>query len=1439
MNRELEKLFNKLNLSLDLITNYGLKIEGDVIFDNNDQKWHLTVSQTIIFSLDDFKEVYSRVIDNNIFAIKFINNLKIINDEVLKYYFLFFAETNDKFLNSFLYTKQENINSINKKIIFDINDSVQKNIIQKWINYNTPFFEQFGFFQLQYDFITTPLSEEEVEKKESVTQVTNANNLKPIIKKSEPKKNNFKNAKNKSNSKNSISIADIIDEEEDVVVTGEVFNSSFFETKSGWFILTISITDYHNSIRIKMFIKDENKLKIYSNFKKGQWIKTHGAIRYDKYDKDLVIIAKEIESTDSQLAVIKDEFETKRVELHLHTRMSVMDGVSGPDDYFKKAQSLGHKAIAFSDHLNVQAFPEIYNTSKKFPDIKPIYGVEMEIIDEVVKYSWNNKGVNLKETKFVIFDLETTGLNSNYDEIIEFGAVTLEKYNQGASESIDLLIKSTESISSFTTELTGITNQMLKDKPSIKEVFPKIIEYCKDAVLVAHNANFDMNFLQSWAVKLGYPPFDNVVIDTLQIARALKPQLKSYRLGKVCSKYNVEYNEAEAHRADYDAEVLARLFLKMFDEMFNNYKVETDHDIINIHKDVVYNYQYGKHIVVLVKNQAGLKDLFKLISKSYIDRFYKSPKIFVSDIIKVRDNLLIGSACVNGQVFDDALNKSDKELIETMDFFDYIEVQPLSVYKHLVQKGNVNNTDLQKTIQKIIKLGKQNNKIVVVTGDVHYANDYEKIIREIYIHSKGLGGINHPLFDYKQRIQDFPDQYYRSTQQMIDEFHFLNDMKLTEEIVITNPNLINDQIENIQIIKDKLYTPKIDNADNLLKELCYKNTKKIYGEIIPELIKKRLDRELDSIIKHGFGVIYWTAHQLVKKSINSGYLVGSRGSVGSSFVATMAEITEVNPLAPHYICAKCQFSNFDIPKDIRCGYDLETIQCPKCGNDLYGEGHNIPFETFLGFNADKVPDIDLNFSGDYQEQAHNYTKELFGEKYVYRAGTISTVASKTAYGYVRNFLETKQILTDYRQSEVDRLTQMCEKVKRTTGQHPGGIIVVPNEYEIEDFCPINYPADDINSHWYTTHFDFHSIHDNLLKLDILGHVDPTALKMLERITGVNPITIKTNDKEVISLFNNLNTLNITNPNFNEPTGALGIPEFGTNFVRQMLTETKPKSFADLVQISGLSHGTDVYVGNAKDLIENKTVDISEVIGCRDDIMTYLINHNLDPKLSFDIMEAVRKGKGLTDDNIAILKKHNVPEWYIKSCLKIKYMFPKAHATAYVLMAFRIAWYKINFPCEHYATYFTTRSSVFDIWTIHQGYSAVFTKIQYITNQLNSDNKKSVTQKEKDLLPIYEIALEMLSRDISLDNVSIFESAAREFTIKKEGNVRSIIPPLTAIDGLGDAVADSIVCAREEKPFSSIADFKKRTSVGKNIIEEFQRLNALGDLPEDDQLTFDF
>lgn len=1207
-----------------------------------------------------------------------------------------------------------------------------------------------------------------------------------------------------------IDIKTIQDEERRVTIEGFVFDVEVKELRSGRSLLTAKVTDYTDSILVKMFSRDKEDAQMMERLQRGMWIKVRGSVQNDTFVRDLIIMAQDMNEINPMVRM--DTAEEKRVELHLHTPMSQMDAVSSVSSLVSQAAKWGHKAIAITDHANLQSFPEAYAAGKK-NGIKILYGLEANLVHDGVPIAYDEQHTALEDAVYIVFDVETTGLSATYDKIIELAAVKMQ--NGNIIDRFERFVNPHHALSATTIELTGITDEMVRNAPEIEQVIKDFYEFIGDGIIVAHNASFDMGFLYEGYRRTGIEHFNHPVIDTLELARFLHPEMKSHRLGTLTKKFNIELTQA--HRAIFDCEATGYLLLHLLKEA-EEHKI-VYHDDFNKHIGQGDSYKRARptHCTILAKNEIGLKNLFKLVSLAHTTTFYRVPRLKRSVLQKHREGLIIGSGCDKGEVFEGLMQKPLEQVEEIAQFYDYLEIHPKEVYAHLIEAELVRDEwNLEDIIRKMIKLGKKLNLPVAATGNVHYLHENDAIFRKILVNSQG--GAN-PL-----NRHGLPKVHFRTTNEMLDSFAFLGE-DLAKEIVITNPQKIADSLEDIKPIKDDLYTPKIEGADEEVRTLTYSKAKEIYGEELPEIVEARIEKELKSIIGHGFAVIYLISHKLVKKSLNDGYLVGSRGSVGSSLVATMTEITEVNPLPPHYVCPSCQHSEFFQDGSVGSGFDLPNKNCIKCDTPYVKDGQDIPFETFLGFKGDKVPDIDLNFSGEYQPIAHNYTKELFGEDYVFRAGTIGTVAEKTAYGYVRGYMNDNNIAL--RGAEIDRLVQGCTGVKRNTGQHPGGIIVVPDYMDIYDFTPIQFPADAQDSEWKTTHFDFHSIHDNLLKLDILGHDDPTVIRMLQDLSGIDPKTIPTDDPEVMKIFSGTASLGVTEEQIDCKTGTLGIPEFGTRFVRQMLEETKPSTFSELVQISGLSHGTDVWLGNAQELIQAGTCQLSDVIGCRDDIMVYLIYQGLEPSLAFKIMESVRKGKGLTPEFEAEMKKQGVANWYIESCKKIKYMFPKAHAAAYVLMAVRIAYFKVHYPILYYAAYLTVRASDFDLISMVNGSHTIRAKL----DEINAKGLEA-SPKEKSLSTVLEIALEMSERGIKIQKVDLYKSHANEFKI--EGN--TLIPPFNSIPGLGTNVAFQIAKARIDGEFLSKEDLQQRGKVSKTIIDYMDTMGCLEGLPDANQLS---
>lgn len=1205
-------------------------------------------------------------------------------------------------------------------------------------------------------------------------------------------------------------IADIFEEERNVVIEGKIFDIELRRGKAkGKLFGNIKLTDYTSSISATLFPSTPEDEQALEGLKKGTWVKAFGTIETNKYSQELGMIIRDMNAISHKGREDKAEGE-KRVELHLHTNMSVMDATNSASDLVSQAAKWGHKAVAITDHANLQAYPEAYGAGKK-NGIKILYGLEGNIVDDHVNVSYNPQHILLKDATYVVFDVETTGLSAIYDSIIELAAVKMKDGN--VIDQFEEFIDPGHPLSATTIQLTGITDDMVKGSKSQEQVLKEFYEFSKDCILVAHNASFDMGFLNTGYENVGIPRTQQPVIDTLELSRMLHPQLKSHRLNTLAKRYNVSLEQH--HRAVYDSETtghLCHIFLK---------EAETEYQLLyhdelnkNIHPEEIYKNGRPFHASIFAKNQEGLKELFKVVSASNLHYFYRVPRILRSMLSSKRDYFLIGSGCAEGEVFEAMMQKGYDEAKEKAKYYDYIEIMPKDIYRPLIAKELIRNEHhLEEILKNLVRLGEELNIPVVATGNVHYLNPEDKIYREILLTS-----VNNGI------PQEYPDAHFRTTDEMLKDFAFLGEEK-AYEVVVTNSNWVNEQLEEIIPVKDKLYTPKIPGAADEITTLSYNRAHEWYGDSLPTIVEERIEKELKSIIGNGFAVIYLIAQKLVLKSNDDGYLVGSRGSVGSSLVATLTGITEVNPLAPHYRCPHCKFSEFFEDGSVGSGFDLPDKECPKCHEKMVKDGHDIPFETFLGFYGDKVPDIDLNFSGEYQPQAHNYTKVLFGEDYVYRAGTISTVAEKTAFGYVKGY--ERDLGLEFRQAEIERLASGCTGVKRSTGQHPGGIIVIPDDMDVYDFTPIQYPADDLSAEWRTTHFDFHSIHDNVLKLDILGHDDPTVIRMLQDLSGMDPKSIPPDDPEVMKIFQGTEVLGVTPEQIDSNTGTLGIPEFGTKFVRGMLEQTLPKTFTELLQISGLSHGTDVYLGNAEELIRLHGIPLSEVIGCRDDIMVYLIHKGVENGAAFKIMEGVRKGKGIPDDLQALMRENNVPEWYIESCLKIKYMFPKAHAAAYVLMALRVAWFKVHKPLLYYCAYFSVRAQDFDIVAMSQGKEMIKKRIKEIR-----DKGLDASTKEQNLLTVLELANEMVERGFHFKMVDVDKSAASDFVI--EGD--SLIAPFRAIQGLGLNVANKIVEARSEQPFLSKKDLATRGKVSKTLIDYMSENKVLDHLPDENQLS---
>ena len=1522
MDKNIKKILDKINLN-DSYYKYfeNASLEKLKVL-TKDKKWEIYIKNIDMFPTEVLNELYERIdlLDKKVKEKTLIFNFT--NKDINKYkdYFNIIINNIKKIRLKEFYLDKIFID--NDNLYLKATNSLEKDKLDKILDKVSLMYKNLGYYK---DLEVRLIEDDKVKRKIK-------EELGPVVKKETKKKKEVigdivigKDFRDKP-----ISLKSVIGEDNNVVVEGKIFSKEGFESnKTDFKIITLNISDGTDSIYTKIFERDKDKYdSILSSLKEGTWIKVRGYTKNDQYSKELVLNARDIVKIDRKDETRKDESKEKRVELHAHTKMSTMDGTVDEVELVKRAISWGHKAIAITDKSGIQAFPHVFNFVNKHNKgkdekdrFKVIYGLEIPMIDDRLNIVLRPNSNVMLEEEFVVFDFETTGFNAGgSDSIIEIGAVKLK--GGKILDRYDELINPGRKLPEKIVELTGITDAMLKDKRDEKEAVIDFMKWVGDDPMVAHNAKFDVSFLEMAFKKYDLGIFSNPVVDTLELSRALDSNYSRHSLSALAKRYDIIksdtnpdgfWDESSHHRGDYDAEGTAIIFNKMLEKLSSrNIDKMTELDKL-VSEDDIIKFGRTNHINILVKNKVGLKNLFKIVSLATTTYFYKGASIPRSILEENREGLLIGSGCYESEVFKEAKSKSEDELSNIIRFYDYVEVQPLDCYNHLIEKGDFGTeVELAAHLEKIIRVTEDSGKIIVATGDVHNLDPEDKIYREIIVNQKVPGGGRHPYV--RSGITNIPNEYFRTTNEMLDNFKFLGKDK-AKLLVIDNTNKIADMIEDVEVIIDTGGIPfsprvKADNGEYLncakeVTELVFskaaewygsplpKNIEErisveLYGDIVLKIIReeesdedkafsilhntlvdgfdkvkeliinylqkkdenlkgKKLEKELNSnlggIIGGGFDPIYLISQRLVKHSNDEGYIVGSRGSVGSSFVATLMGITEVNPLSPHYRCPKCKYSSFEdengtpFGENYSSGFDLPDKTCPNCGEDLIKDGQDMPFATFLGFNADKVPDIDLNFSDLNQASAHAYTKVLFGPDNVYRAGTVTTVAEKTAFGFVKGYLEEKGI-DDMRTAEIERLAKGITGIKRTTGQHPGGIVVVPDYMEIFDFTPYQYPADDTSAAWRTTHFDYHSIDQCLLKLDILGHSDPTQLRLIHLQSGTDVSAVPLDDKDTMSIFTSTDVLGVTKEQIMCNTGTLGIPEFGTPFTIKLVEDTKPTTFGELVKISGLSHGTNVWVGNAQELIKNDIVPFKEVIGCRDDIMVYLMYHGLSPIKSFKIMEFVRKGRAAlkkTEDDKKLweeykktMEENHIPDWFIDSCSKIMYMFPKAHAAAYVISAFRIAWYKVHKPVYFYSSWFTTKATDVDVNAMIEGYSSIKKKLEDIITK-----GYEATNKEKDQEESLRVALEATARKIKFVPIDLYESEAG---VWKVSSSKEIIPPFSSIEGLGDSVAKNILSERKKSKFLSKEDLQVRCKISQTLMEKLDEMNILKDLPESNQLS---
>ena len=1536
MDSKIKILLDKVNIGEDYFQYFNDAKISKIKISSKTNKWNIFIDIDKLLPVDVYKELDENkmLLDENAKDITFVFNIKHLDiNNLIDYYDYLLELLKDDLKVIELY--KDCLRVEDNSLVFVVSTEMEKERISKVISKIEKFYKRLSYND-KIDIIVREDSNiyEEIQNELNNIEISMPVEAKKVEKKEETVKKQYRReAKDENNvigrgiKDDPIKIKSIIGEDNNVVVEAKVFGVDYFESsKTDFKIITLKITDYSDSMYCKVFVREDEEYKrISKELKVGNWYKIRGASINDRYSKELVINARDILKVDHKEQVIEDTSDEKRVELHCHTKMSQMDGLADEVDVIKQAMKFGMKAVAITDHNGVQGFPHVFNFvtshNKNLKDgeepFKAIYGAELVMIDDSVDIVIRPNDKDMLSQTYVVFDFETTGFNAGgADSIIEIGAVKIK--DGEIVEKYDELINPGRPLPQKIIDVTNITDEMLKDKDNEENAVKRFIEWFGDLPMVAHNAKFDVSFLEMAYKKYNLGTFKNPVIDTLELSRTMDSTYGRHSLSALVKRYDVPWDEEAHHRGDYDAEGTALVFHKMMKKLSNrNIEKMSELDKL-VDKSEIHKFGRAHHINLLVKNKVGLKNLFKLVSYANTTYLYKTPRILRSVIDEYRDGLLIGSGCYESEVFRQAKSKSDDELSNIIRFYDYVEVQPVECYSHLLQSNDfASKSEIIANIEKIIRVTKEAGKIIVATGDVHHISRDDKIFREIIVNQKVPGGGRHPLARYG--IKDIPSNHFRTTNEMLEDFNFLDD-DLAHEIVIDNTNKIADMCEIVEVIIDTggiPFSPRVKSDDGksyldcpvVVTDLVYTKAKDWYGEPLPYMIEERIatelygdivfkiisekysndklpdeefqkiihkelhdeilkgsdnikklvteyakktsDEELDEkelekkvkkmlggVIGGGFDPIYLISQRLVKHSNDEGYLVGSRGSVGSSFVATMMGITEVNPLSAHYRCEKCKHSIFDdndgnpLGATYSSGFDLPDRECPNCHIPMIKDGQDMPFATFLGFNADKVPDIDLNFSDLNQASAHAYTKVLFGEDNVYRAGTIGTVADKTAFGFVKGYLEEREI-EDVRTAEIERLALGCTGVKRTTGQHPGGIVVIPDYMEVSDFTPYQFPAEDATAEWRTTHFDYHSIDQCLLKLDILGHSDPTQLRLIQLQSGTDILKVPLDDKETMSIFTSTEALGVTKDQIMCNTGTLGIPEFGTPFTIKLVEDTKPTTFAELIKISGLSHGTDVWLGNAQELIANNIVPFKETIGCRDDIMVYLMYHGVKPIKAFKIMEFVRKGRASKDpdtwkEHVKTMEDANIPDWFIGSCQKIKYMFPKAHAAAYVISAFRIAWYKVHMPVYFYSSWYSSKATDVDVDSMIKGYQSIKTRLEDIL-----DKGYEATNKENGQAESLKIALEAAARGIKFLNVDLYESDSTVWIAK---NDKEIYPPFNSIEGLGDTVAKNIVEERKKGKFISIEDVQNRAKISQTLIDRMKIMGIFKDLPDSNQLS---